>query len=41
MTIRYRDTMEQDRVKIEELHEIIRKATDMKGLFREIVKSEK
>ena len=37
VTVRYRDTMEQDRVKIEDLHEIIRKATDMKVLFRNIV----
>ena len=37
VTVRYRDTMEQDRVKIEDLHEIIRKATDAKELYRKIV----
>ena len=37
VTVRYRDTMEQDRVKIEDLHEIIRKATDPKELYRKIV----
>ena len=37
VTVRYRDTMAQDRVKIEDLHEIIRKATDAKELYRRIV----
>ena len=37
VTIRFRDTMEQERVKIDDLHEIIRKATDMKVLFRKIM----
>lgn len=37
VTVRYRDTMLQDRVKIEDLHEIIRKATDPKELYRKIV----
>ena len=37
VTVRYRDTMLQDRVRIEELHEIIRKATDPKELYRKIV----
>ena len=37
VTLRYRDTMEQDRVKIEDLHEIIRRATDAKELYRKIV----
>ena len=37
VTIRFRDTMDQERVKIEDLHEIIRKATDMKVLFRKIM----
>ena len=37
VTVRYRDTMEQDRVKIEDLHEIIRKATDAKELYKKIV----
>ena len=37
VTVRYRDTMTQDRVKIEDLHELIRKATDPKELYRKIV----
>ena len=37
VTLRYRDTMQQDRVKIEDLHEIIRRATDTKELYRKIV----
>ena len=37
VTVRFRDTMEQERVKIESLHEIIRKATDPKELYRKIV----
>ena len=37
VTLRYRDTMEQDRVKIEDLHEIICRATDAKELYRKIV----
>ena len=37
VTVRYRDTMLQDRVRIEDLHEIIRKATDPKELYRKIV----
>ena len=40
VTIRFRDTMEQERVKIEDLHEIIRKATDMKVLFRQIMNAQ-
>ena len=39
VTIRFRDTMEQERVKIDDLHDIIRKATDMKVLFRKIMNS--
>nr|MBP9602161.1 glycine--tRNA ligase [Lutibacter sp.] len=30
VTIRYRDTMEQERVKIEDLRDIIKKSVDMK-----------
>ena len=37
VTVRYRDTMTQDRVKIEDLHELIRRATDPKELYRKIV----
>ena len=37
VTVRYRDTMAQDRIKIEDLHELIRKATDPKELYRKIV----
>jgi glycyl-tRNA synthetase len=37
VTVRYRDTMLQDRVKIEDLHELIRRATDAKELYRKIV----
>ena len=37
VTVRYRDTMAQDRVKIEDLHELISKAVDMKQLFRKLV----
>ena len=37
VTVRYRDTMTQDRVKIEDLHELIYKACDMKQLYRKIV----
>ena len=37
VTLRYRDSMEQDRVKIEDLHDIIRRATDPKELYRKIV----
>ena len=37
VTVRYRDNMTQDRVRIEDLHEIIRKATDPKELYRKIV----
>ena len=37
VTVRYRDTMAQDRVKIEDLHELISKAVDMKQLLRKLV----
>lgn len=37
ITVRYRDTMTQDRIKIEELHELIGKAVNMKNLFKKIV----
>ena len=36
VTIRHRDSMAQDRVKISELHEIIRKATDAIELYRKL-----
>ncbi len=37
VTVRYRDNMTQDRIKIEELHELIGKAVNMKNLFKKIV----
>jgi glycyl-tRNA synthetase len=37
VTVRFRDTMTQERVKIAELHELIRKATDPKELYKQIV----
>ena len=37
VTVRNRDTMEQDRVKIDDLHGIIRAATDPKELYKKIV----
>jgi len=37
VTIRYRDTMLQERVKIEELHHIIGDLVNMKNLFKKIV----
>ena len=37
VTIRHRDTMEQQRIAINELHAIIEKETGMRRLFREIV----
>src|SRR5574344_923401 len=37
VTVRYRDNMTQDRIKIEELHELIDKAVNMKNLFKKIV----
>ena len=37
VTIRHRDTMEQERVKIEDLHHIIYKAVDVKNLYRKLV----
>ncbi len=33
VTVRYRDTMQQDRVRIDDLHEMIRKAVDAKPLY--------
>ena len=33
VTVRYRDTMQQDRVKIADLHEMIRQAVDPKPLY--------
>ena len=35
-TIRHRDTMEQERVKIEELKEIIEREVSIKNIFREL-----
>ncbi|MGN1239270.1 MAG: His/Gly/Thr/Pro-type tRNA ligase C-terminal domain-containing protein, partial [Paludibacteraceae bacterium] len=37
VTVRYRDTMQQERVKIDDLHALIRKAVDPKVLYRKIV----
>ena len=37
VTIRYRDTMKQERVKVEELHAIIDAQVNMKNLFKKIV----
>ena len=38
VTLRYRDTMEQERVAIDQLHGIIESKTGMRALFKEIVK---
>ena len=37
VTVRYRDTMTQDRVRIEDLHALIYQAVDAKNLYRQIV----
>jgi len=37
VTIRYRDTMLQERVKVEELHKIIGDLVNMKNLFKKIL----
>lgn len=37
VTVRMRDTMEQQRVKISELHDIIGESVNMKNLFRKII----
>ena len=37
VTLRYRDSMKQDRIAISELHNIIKDAVDMKNLFRKIM----
>ena len=37
VTLRYRDTMQQDRVKVEELHKIIGDAVSMRNLYKKIV----
>jgi len=37
VTIRYRDTMLQERVKVDELHKIIGDLVNMKNLFKKIV----
>ena len=39
VTLRYRDSMKQDRVKIEELHKIIGEAVSMRNLFKKIMES--
>lgn len=36
VTVRYRDTMEQERVSIDKLHTLIKEKTDMRTLFRQI-----
>ncbi len=36
VTVRYRDTMAQDRIKIEDLHKLIAEAVDMKNLFKKL-----
>lgn len=38
VTVRYRDTMEQDRIAIDSLHAVIERETGMRGLFKEIIK---
>ena len=37
VTLRHRDSMQQDRVKIEDLHGIIGEAVNMRNLFKKIV----
>ena len=37
VTIRYRDTMQQERIKISDLHDIVDKQVNMKNLFRKIM----
>ena len=36
VTIRYRDTMEQERVAIDQLHDILRKKTDLREILKEV-----
>lgn len=36
VTIRYRDTMEQERVAIDQLHDILRKNTDLREILKEV-----
>ena len=36
ITIRYRDTMEQERVAIDQLHDILRKKTDLREILKEV-----
>ncbi|MCQ2325601.1 MAG: His/Gly/Thr/Pro-type tRNA ligase C-terminal domain-containing protein, partial [Paludibacteraceae bacterium] len=36
VTVRYRDTMAQDRIKIDDLHKLIADAVDMKNLFKKL-----
>jgi len=37
VTVRYRDTMAQDRIKIEDLHALIQQAVDPKNLYRKLM----
>ncbi len=37
VTVRYRDTMKQDRIPVDELHAMIAAATDMKVLYRKLL----
>jgi len=38
VTVRYRDTMEQERIAIDSLHSVIERETGMRQLFKEIIK---
>ncbi|NLI71650.1 MAG: glycine--tRNA ligase, partial [Bacteroidales bacterium] len=37
VTVRYRDSMEQDRIAISDLHKVIDEQVNMKNLFKKIV----
>ena len=37
VTIRHRDTMQQERVSIDRLHDLINREVNMKNLFRKIM----
>ncbi len=39
VTVRYRDTMAQDRISIADLHELIGKAVDPKNLYRQLMEN--
>ena len=41
VTLRYRDSMKQDRVKIEDLHDIIDREVSAKTLFKKLMAEEK